>query len=1030
MNENSLKKFQELLRTLFQFDYVNLDFGIYRILNYKRRQIEEFIAERLPRIVEEAFSRYAETERKDTEKEVQRLRDEAKKTFGIEAIGQQGQLKFVFHDTPLGKEYLQAIERAKSVQVAEELKSRAYNDLYMFFSRYYEDGDFVSKRRYGRHETYAIPYNGEEVVLYWANRDQYYAKTGDRFKAYRFKVGDFTVAFELRNLVPEQNNNTGKKRYFVLAHEDPVTWSDGEKALVVAFEYRPLSEVEEKDHGRTEQQKPQESLNEAAEQAILAQVTQPGLKAALARMEKRNDKEKSVLRWRLDHFTRRNTMDFFVHKGLRGFLLRELDFFIKNEVLLLDELIGGVEEDLREHLQRGRVVRQVAEAIIDFLAQVEDFQKKLWEKKKFVVRTEYCLTLDRLPEELWDEVLANQAQIAEWRQLYSTDGKVNKSFLKAHPTLVVDTRHFPEEFKWRLLASFEDLDEALDGLLIKSENWQALNLLLEKYREKVKCIYIDPPYNTGSDEFIYKDRYQHSSWLSMMADRLALGRDLMRQDGAMFLSIDAHERDRLKNVADLIFSEDGYLNTFVWINNLKGRQISGRGAAGTHEYVLAYGNADVGRFSISVSRAKNIMPNAYKGFDYEVRHDDAGTYVLKNELYNTNSKFNEDTRPNLVFNIHWKPETGEIKFSEIDEDVEFDGFLRIPPKENNDGVHRYHAWRWNKEKISRESHDLEFVTSGDSVRIFTKVRGFQSTVLKDVITDITTDSGSQDLSDCLATASFSNYPKPVGLVEVFAGLADDNELVLDYFAGSGTTAHAVINLNRQDGGRRKYILVEMGDWFQTVILPRIKKVVFCEKWKDGKPVGTNGTSHLLKYQYLEQYEDTLNNLELPREVEGQKALEMFGDEYLLKYMLDFETQGSPCLLNLDMFKDPFAYRLKVLEGDEIVERPVDLAETFNYLLGIQVRKVRAFQDNGRPYRAVLGEKNGKRVAIVWRSVVGLEDNEEALMKDKAYIEQTVLPSLLGEAKPDLLLVNGACFVKDAEAIEPEFKRLMFAPVGA
>jgi len=147
-------------------------------------------------------------------------------------------------------------------------------------------------------------------------------------------------------------------------------------------------------------------------------------------------------------------------------------------------------------------------------------------------------------------------------------------------------------------------------------------------------------------------------------------------------------------------------------------------------------------------------------------------------------------------------------------------------------------------------------------------------------------------------------------------------------------------------------------------------------------------------------------------------------------MLDFETLGNASLLNLDMFKDPFAYKLKVQEGDEIVERPVDVVETFNYLLGLQVKKVRAFQDNGRLYRAVLGEKNGKRVAIVWRSVMGLEDNEEALIKDKACIEKTVLPALQGEAMADRVLVNGACFVKDAEAIEPEFHRLMFAPVGA
>lgn len=297
--------------------------------------------------------------------------------------------------------------------------------------------------------------------------------------------------------------------------------------------------------------------------------------------------------------------------------------------------------------------------------------------------------------------------------------------------------------------------------------------------------------------------------------------------------------------------------------------------------------------------------------------------------------------------------------------------------------------------------------------------------------------GSLELKSLFGEKIF-DYSKSTALVRdsvLASGGRREDSVVLDFFAGSGTTAHAVINLNRQDGGKRKYILVEIGDWFETVMLPRIKKVVFCEKWKDGKPQGGPGISHLLKYQYLEQYEDTLNNLELPRAAEGQLAFEKFGNEYLLKYMLGFETQGSPSLLNLDRFKDPFAYRLKVQEGDDPsagsgVERPVDLVETFNYLLGIQVKTMRAFQHDGRLYRAVLGEKNGKRVAVVWRSVVGLEDNEEALMQDKAFIEKTVLPALLGEAKPDRLLVNGACFVRDAEAIEPEFHRLMFAPVGA
>jgi len=341
-------------------------------------------------------------------------------------------------------------------------------------------------------------------------------------------------------------------------------------------------------------------------------------------------------------------------------------------------------------------------------------------------------------------------------------------------------------------------------------------------------------------------------------------------------------------------------------------------------------------------------------------------------------------------------------------------------------------WRYSRESVETIRHLLKVhKTPEGEIQIHKAKAERQFKTVWDDSKYIAGDYGTKWLTELGLKLREDLYPKSVYTVmdSIFA-VSGTDAIVLDYFAGSGTTAHAVINLNRKDGGRRKFILVEIGEWFETVMLPRIKKVVFCEKWKDGKPVDGNGLSLFLKYHYLEQYEDTLNNLELPRVAEGQDALKMFGDEYLLKYMLDFETQGSPCLLNLEMFEDPFAYRLKVLEEDETVERAVDLVETFNYLLGIHVKKMREFQDNRRIYRAVLGEKNGKRVAIVWRSVIGLEDSEEALIQDRTFIEQVVLPALLGEAKPDRLLVNGVCFVKEAEAIEPEFKRSMFAPVGA
>jgi adenine-specific DNA-methyltransferase len=214
---------------------------------------------------------------------------------------------------------------------------------------------------------------------------------------------------------------------------------------------------------------------------------------------------------------------------------------------------------------------------------------------------------------------------------------------------------------------------------------------------------------------------------------------------------------------------------------------------------------------------------------------------------------------------------------------------------------------------------------------------------------------------------------------------------------------------------------------------------------------------LLKYQVLEQYEDALNNLELPRARVGELALRQFGDEYLLRYLLEFETAGSPSLLNVERLAHPFDYRLKVQEGDELVERTVDLIETFNYLLGLHVKKLWEFGGsadcqsavsrtasprkrqlpNGatptaaaRLYRAVLGEdRRGKSVVVVWRDTAGLEDNPAALQQDRQFIEQTILPALLGkDAWPDRLWVNQPCTVAEAEAIEPEFKRLMFAPI--
>jgi adenine-specific DNA-methyltransferase len=263
-----------------------------------------------------------------------------------------------------------------------------------------------------------------------------------------------------------------------------------------------------------------------------------GLADALRANERDTDRNPRLYKHVMS-FTRENTSDFFIHKDLRGFFRQELDFYIKNEVFRLDDLGTENEVAVERYVKRAKVLKSIAHRIIDFLAQLEDFQKMLWEKRKFVLRTGYCMTIDHVPEEFYPEILLNERQLEEWRSLYGigeskggqmtlTGDRVDEVFLQSHPFLVIDTAFFEDDFTDRLLEHIqhpdgtpvEDLDEAIGGLMIKSEDWQALNFLQERYREQVKCIYIDPPYNTGRDGFLYRDNFQHSSWLTLMADRL------------------------------------------------------------------------------------------------------------------------------------------------------------------------------------------------------------------------------------------------------------------------------------------------------------------------------------------------------------------------------------------------------------------------------------------------------------------------------------------------------------------------------
>ena len=329
--QTSQQKLQGLLQQLFRADDADLDFGIYRIINYRRDQIQNFIDEKLPAIVNDALDANSEVE--SAHQELESLVQQISQTLGDNVLDADGNLiNETYSETPLVRQYLETRERLGSPQSRNQREDTIYNYLYTFFSRYYEDGDFIPRRRYSQTERYAIPYNGEEVYLHWANRDQYYVKSGEHFSTYRFRSQSITVIFDLRNVDVEKDNIQGAKRFFIPLSAE-TTYSPEIDEISIPFEYRPLTDEEKRTYGT---QKQQDKIIDTAEPEIMAHLTSHY--NALAVLGHQTDGD-SVLKKHLHIYTRRNTADFFIHKDLKGFLNRELDLYIKNEVIPLSDLI-------------------------------------------------------------------------------------------------------------------------------------------------------------------------------------------------------------------------------------------------------------------------------------------------------------------------------------------------------------------------------------------------------------------------------------------------------------------------------------------------------------------------------------------------------------------------------------------------------------------------------------------------------------------------------------------------------------------
>lgn len=398
-----------------------------------------------------------------------------------------------------------------------------------------------------------------------------------------------------------------------------------------------------------------------------------------------------------------------------------------------------------------------------------------------------------------------------------------------------------------------------DNLIVRGDNLKALKALLPTYAGKVKCIYIDPPYNTGNENWVYNDNVnspmikewlgsvvdkedmtRHDKWLCMIMPRLKLLRELLSEDGAIFISCDDNEQHNLRVLLDEIFGEENFVAQTIWQHSVQPKGYSGKFSV-HHNYTLIYQKSEY--FTLGdLERTEEHNVN-YSNPDNDP-HGDWRAGDVRNALY----------RPNLIYDIK-TPSGKTIK----------------PPK---------NGWRWSKETVEKKISTGEIIFSEDETRIIRKIylknlNGRTPETIWFGKDFGTTRDAAQTLKEIFGETDVFATPKPVNLIKKIIQLStEDEDIILDSFAGSGTTAHAVLELNKEDGGNRKFILVEQEDYANTITAERVRRVikgVATAKNEDLKK-GTGGSFSYFELGETIEMESLLRGQNLPSFTEFARYL--------------------------------------------------------------------------------------------------------------------------------------------------------------
>ena len=721
-----------------------------------------------------------------------------------------------------------------------------YNKLYTFFDSYLNETGtpFFTDTPIYKNIYAKIYSNSKDTSLFYKTQNLYYVKSDTLYQSLilQSNTGKFSLYFDASEFKQNADNNKNK---VIFKFDDISFVSASEQDEKSAFENSSENSILQITIKVSNQKDLFPNLS-AVFKSNSNEFSDEFLKTLSQRQiisKKPTQSELDELKKLFRAYKKQNEIDFFIHKDALGFLKEQFDLWMFSYLYKDSEF----QEWSAFAIKRLQMVKNLAYELIEFIAKFENELKAIWLKPKFAKNTQYVFSIDTILSKAYKDSpsLAEgargrvdklgtllecifsdshfESQITEWKELNLVDEDFSKKDIlqnEKYKFLPIDTKHLSKENKFALLNAFENLETLLNGELIKSDNFQALNTIMPKYQGKIDLIYIDPPYNTGNDDFIYADKFNHASWLSMMNNRLELSKNILNDKGSIFVSIDDNEQANLKLLMDNVFGDENFVSNSIY-EKVKIRKNSAQYFSESHEHILIFArNKDIWK--------RKLLPRkdlkGYKNPDNDPRGDWIPIPIHANHYYDADYKI---TKPNGV--ILEKPKNQSWRLSE-------ENFKKH--------IEENRIW-WGSGNgypmIKRFLNEVQDGLVPRTIFYYDETGG--------------NPAGDKALKEIFDDLKVFENPKPEGLIKQIAEIASKKDsIILDFFAGSGTTCAVALKLGR------KFLGVEMGEHFYKVVLPRLKKVLAGFASGISKECEFKGGG-AFRYYELESYEEALLNCE-------------------------------------------------------------------------------------------------------------------------------------------------------------------------